>query len=93
MAHSQTNTPPPIPPGLDFPGREILTPSEIADRLGISRQQIHRLITLKKITVVDISAGDRPCYRITIDDYHKFLLDRLETGVVNPAQDNPATLP
>jgi hypothetical protein len=66
---------------LDFPGRQILYPFEIADRIGCSTRHVNELVFEGQLRAVDISCRDtgtiRKTVRIPIESYRQFLLDRI----------------
>jgi len=68
-------------PSLDFPGRQTVLVTEIAERIGLSPKHLYELIDEGKLVVLDAkSAGSsRRCARVPIECYRDFIV-RLLTG-------------
>ena len=62
----------------------MLNPDEVAERLGIHRSQVLRLIKSGKLNAVNVGAGKTFCYRIQKDELDKFITkDHAEPGPKN----------
>lgn len=64
---------------LDFPGRHVLTPVEVSQRLGISLPQVHALLEEGELTSIDVRSAQaqRKTHRIPIESYRDFVVRRL----------------
>ena len=65
---------------LEFPGRDTVTTPEIARKLNISVDHLGNMILDGTIVALDLArhkGKSRACYRITIEEYRKFVLARL----------------
>lgn len=68
---------------LDFPGRTVLAPGEIAQRLGISTPQVYELMNEQgEFDALDVSRPNakRKTWRIPIEAYRNFIVMRLHPG-------------
>jgi hypothetical protein len=74
-------------PELTFPGRDVITATEVAGKLGLSLQHVHNCIEDQRcsLTAVNIGRRQRGAYRIPVSSYYAWLTSCL-TSV--PA-DNP----
>lgn len=65
---------------LDFPGRQVLHPFELATRLGCSSRHIHDLIVDGQLRAIDVSgrgaSSGRKYIRIPIESWRQFLRNR-----------------
>jgi hypothetical protein len=65
---------------MDFPGREVLCPFEIAKRLGCCTRHVQDLIQEGQLRAVDISRRntntDRKTIRVPIESWRQFLRER-----------------
>jgi len=56
---------------------QLLTPDQVAERMGVSRSTVHNLISTGQLAAVDIrSSGTRPRLRVTEDDLAAFVAAR-----------------
>jgi hypothetical protein len=66
---------------LDFPGRTSLYPHEIAERIGMSVDQVHDLCDDGSLVGIDISSkvtkSGRRALRIPIESYRDFIVARV----------------
>lgn len=64
---------------LDFPGRVTLYPHEIAEKLGMSVDQVHDLVDDGSLVAVNIasSGAARRALRIPVEAYRNFILERI----------------
>jgi excisionase family DNA binding protein len=56
--------------------RPYMRPTEAAAALGCSRQNVTRLIRAGQLRALNISASDRPTWRIVREDVHRFVEER-----------------
>jgi hypothetical protein len=64
---------------LDFPDRRILSPLEVADRVGCTTKHIFNLILEGHLRAINISgrkSADRQTVRIPIESWRQFLNER-----------------
>ena len=63
---------------LDFPGRTTLYPHEVAEKLGISLDQIYDLADEGELGVIDLASkgAGRRLLRIPLECYRDFVLRR-----------------
>lgn len=60
----------------------LLTPNEVADRLGLSRpDRIYAMINSGELKASNIGSGLRPCWRIKESELDSFI-DRREKSVI-----------
>ncbi len=68
-------------PSLDFPGRTALYPHEIAERCGMSVDQVYDLCADGSLVAVDISSkvtkSGRRALRVPIESYRHFVVARM----------------
>ena len=66
---------------LDFPGRSVLYVNEVAQKLGISRQQVVNLMDGGELGYIYVATDPttRPCRRIPIESYRDFICRRLDS--------------
>lgn len=71
-------------PSLDFPGRQTVLVTEIAERLGLSPRHLYELIDEGRLVVLDAKTegSSRRCARVPIECYRAFILGLL-TGSVD----------
>jgi len=53
--------------------KQMITPDEAAEKLGINRGQLIRLIKSGKIKAINVGAGKRVCFRIHQSEIEKFI--------------------
>ena len=66
---------------LDFPGRTVLFVNEIAQKLGISRQQAVNLMDCGELGFINVATDPttRPCRRVPVESYRNFIVRRLDS--------------
>ena len=64
---------------LDFPGRTVLRPQEIAKRLGVSDQHILNAVEEGSLQAVNLAGAgaSKRCLRIPVESYRDWVLRRL----------------
>ncbi|MCC5790945.1 MAG: helix-turn-helix domain-containing protein [Opitutales bacterium] len=64
---------------LDFPGRTSLTIPEVAERLGLSKHTIHRLIEQEEIASLAVGASrqHRTHVRIPVEAYRDYVVKNI----------------
>lgn len=64
---------------LDFPGRNVVTVAEIADKLGVTIQHVLNLIEDGSLIACDLArhVGSRRMVRVPVEEYRTFILKRL----------------
>ena len=66
-------------PSLDFQGRTVLYMQEIAEKIGVTRQQVSNLADTGELGWLNVAANldTRPCKRIPIEHYRNFIVRRM----------------
>ena len=66
---------------LDFPGRSVLYINEIANRIGVTRQQVVNFMDCVELGYLNVATDTttRPCRRVPIESYRNFIIRRLES--------------
>lgn len=66
---------------LDFPGRTVLYVGEIAQKLGISRQQVVNLMDCGELGYINVATDPttRPCRRVPVESYRNFIVRRIDS--------------
>lgn len=64
---------------LDFPGRNVVTVAEIAEKLGATIQHVLNLIEDGSLVACDLArhVGSRRMARVPVEEYRNFILKRL----------------
>lgn len=64
---------------LDFPGRSMLYPHEVAEKLGMSADHLHDLMDDGSLVGMDIASpgASRREMRIPIESYRNFIVARM----------------
>ena len=60
---------------------QLMTPSEVADQLRVTAEQIRRLIRKGELAAINVGTGEkRPLYRITSQALETFISGRWQVG-------------
>ncbi len=66
---------------LDFPGRSSLYPHEVAEKLGVSVDQIYKLADEGAFAAIDLSSSQKistkRLLRIPVESYRDFIVTRM----------------